>query len=175
MAKCRFAPPGRHHHAGKLRELGQQRRRRVDELLRAIAVELAFEPLDLALLERLHDHQRVDEKPIAPRCGHPARGSVRTGDQTHVFQVGHHVADRGWRKLESRMPGKHARAHRLTFGDVALDQRFQQMLGSGIHLGRHSTARRLSYRGSPTTTQFRREFIRTAWGSGASAYGLIGP
>src|SRR5207237_3608800 len=35
------------------------------------------------------------------------------------------------------MPRKHARAHRLTFGDGALDHRLQQMLGSGIQHGRH--------------------------------------
>ena len=94
MPKRRLAPPRRHHHTSELRELREQRRGGVDELLRAIAVELALQSFDLALFERLHHHQTVDKEPIPARGRHASRRRVRALDQAHLLEVRHDVADR---------------------------------------------------------------------------------
>ena len=55
VAERRLAPLRRHHDAGEMRELRQERRGGVaHELLRPVGGELALEPMDLDLLERLH-------------------------------------------------------------------------------------------------------------------------
>ena len=96
--------------------------------------------LNLDLLERLDDHQGVDEKAIALGRRNPARGRVRAGDEAHLLEVGHHIAYRRRRKLQSRLPRQRTRAHRLAVGDVALDQRLQQVLRARIHDWSHCTA-----------------------------------
>jgi hypothetical protein len=79
-----------------------------------------------------HGQHGVDEQPVATRRGDaPGRG-VRADDQAHFFQVGHHVADGRRRQLQPEARDKRARAHRLSVGDVALDQRFHQQLGTII-------------------------------------------
>ena len=117
--------------------------RGVDDLLRPVGVELAFEPVDLDVLERLHHHQAVDEKPVAARRRHAPGGRVRARDEAHLLEIGHHVADRRRRQLEARMARQRARADRLAVGDVALDQRLQQVLRAGIqHLVIRTSRRR---------------------------------
>ena len=56
--------------------------------------QLAFEPVDLLLLERLDDDQAVDEEPVALGRRHAAGRGVRARDEAHLLEVGHHVADR---------------------------------------------------------------------------------
>ena len=141
MAKRRLAPLRRHHHAGEMRELRQQLRGGADERLRAVGGELAFESLISPFVERLDDHQAVDEEAVALRRGHASGRRVRAGDEAHLLEVGHHVADRRRRQLEARLPRQRARADRLAVGDVALDQRLEQVLRARVqHDGRYSRA-----------------------------------
>ncbi len=95
--------------------------------------------MDLALLERLHDHQAVDEEPVALRRRNAAGRRVRARDVAQLLEVRHHVADRRRRQLEARLLRQHARADRLPVDDVALDERLQQMLGAGIQHADHFT------------------------------------
>ncbi len=132
MPKRRLAPLRRHHDAGEMRELRQERRGGAYELLRAVGDELPFEPMDFDVLERLHHHQAVDEEPVAFGRRDAARGRMRTRDVAQVLEIGHHVADRRRRELEARLPGQHPRPDGLSLGDVTLDQRLQQMLGAAI-------------------------------------------
>ena len=64
--------------------------------------------------------------------GHAAGRRVRARDEPHLFEVGHHVADRRGRKLESGLPRQDSRPDRLPVGDVALDQRLQKVLRAGV-------------------------------------------
>ena len=136
MAKSGLAPR-RHHDAGEVRELRQQMRGGRHQLMRAVGVQFVFELVDLALLERLDDHQAVDEETVALRRRHAAGRRVRTRDEAHLLEVGHHVADRRRRQLEAGLPRQRARADRLAVGDVALDQRLQQVGGARIEHSVH--------------------------------------
>ena len=136
MPERRLAPPRRRDDAGEVRELRQHLRRGVDELLRPIGLELSLQLADLDLLERLDDQQAVDEEPVALGRRNAAGRRVRARDEAHLLEVGHDVADRRRRQLEARLPRQHARADRLAVGDVALDQRLQQVLRARIqHAG----------------------------------------
>jgi hypothetical protein len=88
--------------------------------------------VSIGVLAREH---RVDEQPVAPRGGDAAGAGVGAGDQTQLFQVGHHVADGGGREIEPGSLGKRARADGLPVGDVALDQRFEKGSGSLVQHG----------------------------------------
>ena len=55
--------------------------------------------------------------------------------EAELFQVGHHVADRRGRKVQSGVARQGARTHRLALGDVALDQRLQQVLRAFVEHG----------------------------------------
>jgi hypothetical protein len=109
--------------------------------LRPIDAELAFETMDLVVLERLHDHQAVDEEPVAARRGYAPGRRVRARNQAHFLEIGHDVANRRRGQVQSRMPRQDARADRLPFGNVALDERLQQMLCAWIQ--HPDSARRL--------------------------------
>ena len=88
------------------------------------------------LLERLHDHQAVDEEPIALRRRDASGRRVRARDIAQLLEVRHHVADRRRRKLEAGLLRQHARADGLALGDVAFDEGLQQRLGALIeHAG----------------------------------------
>ena len=116
---------------GEMRELREHLRRGADQQLRGppgVALQLAY----LAFLERLDHEQGVDEKTIAPRCRNASRGRMRARDESHLFEVGHHVADRRRRQLEPGLPRQHPRPDRLPVGDVALDQRLQKVLRAGV-------------------------------------------
>ena len=65
-----------------------------------VRMELGFELVQLARVERLDDEQRVDEEAVAERRGQAARRGVGARDEAHVLEVGHHVADGGGRKIE---------------------------------------------------------------------------
>ena len=58
---------------------------------------------------------------------------MRTGDEAHLLEVGHHVPYRRRRQLQARLPRQRTRADRLAVGDVALDQRLEQVLRARIH------------------------------------------
>ncbi len=75
-----FTPPGRHHDAREVRQLRQERGGRAHELLGPVRGELPFQPMDLALLQRLHHHQAVHEETVALgawECGRPTYGDWR--------------------------------------------------------------------------------------------------
>ena len=107
-------------------------RGRGHELGGPLGGQLLLEPMDLDLLERLDDDQTVDEKPVALGRGHTTGRRVRARDEAHLLEIRHDVANRRGRKLEARVLRQRTRAHRLAVGDVALDERLQQMLGAGI-------------------------------------------
>ena len=60
-----------------------------------------FDGAHLSGLHRLHGQQAIDKKAVAA-CGRNAPGgSVRTGDESGFFKIGHHVADGCGRQVES--------------------------------------------------------------------------
>ncbi len=136
----RLAPLGRHHHAGELRQLRQETGRRAHQLLRPVGDEFAFEPVDLAAIERLGHHQAVDEEAVTLGRRHAARGRMRAADEAHLLQVRHHVADRRRRKLEAGVPRQRARTDRLPVADVPLDQRLEEVLRARFKHGNDFTA-----------------------------------
>ena len=118
-------------------------RRGAHELLRPVGVQLAFEPVDLALLERLDHHQAVDEEPVALGGRHAAGGRVRARDEAHLLQVRHarcaSVAG------DSSRPEWRDSAREPTGWpslDVAFDQRLEEVLRARIQHGADSTAAR---------------------------------
>ena len=119
---------GRHHHAGKARQVGEQMRSLGDEFLRVVRLQLAFQLADFDLVQRPDLEQRIDKEAVAARRRNPARGRVRAGDEAEFFQVRHDVADAGRAQFEAGKPGKRARTNRLTIGNIALDEHFQQAL-----------------------------------------------
>src|SRR5581483_9701533 len=64
---------------------------------------------------------------------------MRACDQSHVLEIGHHVADRGGRQIEPRVLGKRARADRLALGDVSLNQGLEQDLRALVEHAIHCT------------------------------------
>ncbi len=134
VPEARLAPLGRHHDAGEMRQLRQQRRGRAHELLRPVGGELALEPMDLDLLERLHHHQAVDEEAVALGGRDAAGRGVRARDVAHLLEVGHHVADRRRRQLEARTAST-ARASR-----PAAPRRCSARRGSSADVGRGDPA-----------------------------------
>ncbi|MPM38630.1 hypothetical protein SDC9_85260 [bioreactor metagenome] len=117
----------RHDHADELRQVGQQVGGVGDHLLRLLGHEL-----HRGQFIALHGEHGVHEQTVAARSGDsPGRG-VRAGDQPQLFQVGHDVADGGRRELQPRGARQRAGAHGLPVGDIALDQGFQQQLGTII-------------------------------------------
>ena len=85
-------------------ELGQHLRGCADEQLRPVRLQLTLQLADLTFFERLDDEQAVDKEPVALGRWHASRGSMRTGNEAHLLQIGHHVADRRRRKLEAGLP-----------------------------------------------------------------------
>ena len=83
----------------------------------------------------LIDEQRVDEEAVAARRRHAAGRGVRAGDEAELLEVGHHVADRGGRKIEPGVLRQRARADRLALGDVALDQASSAGFGALVEHG----------------------------------------
>src|ERR1044071_9612494 len=55
--------------------------------------------------------------------------------KAHHLEIGHRVADRGGRKIEPGILRQRARADRLAFGNVALDQGLEQDLGALVEHG----------------------------------------
>ena len=121
--------------AREMRQLRQELGGGADELLRPVRLELALQLADLAFFERLDDQQAVDEEAVALGRRDAPRGGMRTGDEAHLLEIGHHVADRRRRQFESGLPRQHARADRLAVGDIALDQRLQQVLRARVQHG----------------------------------------
>ena len=112
-------------------------------------------------------HQAVDEEAVALGRRHAARRRVRAGDEAHLLQVRHHVADRRRRQLEAGVPRQRARAHRLAVADVALDQRLEEVLCPCFqHADRFYRRARSRVRRAP--------FDRPAEAAAPAACGLIG-
>ena len=107
-------------------------RRGADQQMRPVRLQLALQLADLGFVERLDHEQAVDEKAIALGRRHAAGGRVRAGDEPHLFEVRHDIANRRRRQLQSGLPRQHARPDGLAIGDVAFDQRLEQMLGARV-------------------------------------------
>ena len=140
MAEARLTALGRHHDTGELRELRQQARRGAHELPRPVGRQLAFEPMNLTILERLHHHQAVDEKAVAFLGRYSAGGRVRARNEAHLFQVSHDIAHGRRRQLEAGMTRQCPRADRLAVAHIAFDQRLEEVLRARIQHGANSTA-----------------------------------
>src|SRR5919198_1469951 len=134
--------PRRHDHARELRELREQVRGGMDHALRIVRMQLALHALQRLRFERPDDEQRIDEEAVAERRRHATRGGVRAGDEAELLQIRHHVADRRRRKIEPGVLRKRARADRLTFGNVALNQRLEQDLSALVEHAIHCTLAR---------------------------------
>src|SRR6267143_584378 len=106
-------------------------------------MQLALEAIQLARLERLHHQQRIDEEAVSRRSRHAAGRGVRAGDESHVLQVRHHVADRRRRQVEPGVLRQRARADRLALGDIALDQGLEQDLRALVEHENHCTLERM--------------------------------
>src|SRR5882672_9885672 len=106
-------------------------------------MQLALEAIQLARLERLHHQQRIDEEAVPRRSRHAAGRGVRAGDESHVLQVRHHVADRRRRQVEAGVLRQRARADRLALGDIALDQGLEQDLRALVEHENHCTLERM--------------------------------
>ena len=85
-----------------------------------------------AQLQRARREHGVDEQAVAARRGNAARAGVRAGDESQLFQVGHHIADGRRRQVQPGGARQRARTHRLAFRDVALDQGLEQGLGAVV-------------------------------------------
>jgi hypothetical protein len=132
VAERRLGALGRHDDAREMGELREQRPGGSEQLLRPVGGELALETVDLALLERFHDHQAIDEEPVTLRRRHAARRGVRARDVTQLLEIRHDVANRRRRELQPGLPRQNARADRQTVDDEPLDQRLEQILCTGI-------------------------------------------
>ena len=53
---------------------------------------------------------------------------MRRSDQPQILQIGHDVAHGRRTEIESGILGQGARADRLAFADIALDERLEEML-----------------------------------------------
>src|SRR6266850_1327978 len=106
-------------------------------------MQLALEAIQLARLERLHHQQRIDEEAVSRRSRHAAGRGVRAGDESHVLQVRHHVADRRRRQVEPGVLRQRARADRLALGDISLDQGLEQDLRALVEHENHCTLERM--------------------------------
>src|SRR6266699_6430947 len=95
-------------------------------------MQVDFELADLDPIEGLYREQRVDEKPVAARGGNPSRRGMRARDEAELREVGHHIADRGRTQVQPREARQRARADRLAFGDIALDQGLEQDLRATV-------------------------------------------
>ncbi len=136
MAKRRFAPLRHGDYPREVSELREQVCRGRGELRGSLGDELALEAAHLDLLERPQHHQAVDEKAVALGRRHPPGRGVRARDVAQLLQVGHHVAHGRGRQVETGVLRQRSGADRLPLDDVALDQRLQQVLGTGIQHGR---------------------------------------
>src|SRR5436190_13638343 len=111
----------------------------MDHALRVVRMQLAFHALQRLRFQRLDDEQRVDEEAVAERRRHARGGGVRARDEAELFEIRHHVGNRRGREIEPGVLRKRARAGRLAFGAVALDQRLEQDLGALVEHAIHCT------------------------------------
>ena len=130
-------------HADEARQAGQQMRRLRDHTLRLVGVQLLARRHHVSRrvgqAHRPRSEHGVDKEAVAPRRGHaPGRG-MRAGDQAHLLEVGHNVADGGRRKLQPRRTRQGSRTYRLAVGDVAFDQGLEQGSCALVQHGFHCT------------------------------------
>jgi hypothetical protein len=59
-------------------------------------MQLVFELMHLDDVQRLHDEQGVDKKPVALMGRYPTGGSMGAGNETHFLKVCHYVPYRSW-------------------------------------------------------------------------------
>src|SRR6218665_1062844 len=120
----------RYHHPHELRQAGEQLRRIGDDLLRLLGRQFGR-----GQRVALHRQHGVDKQPVAARRGSAACRCVRAGNQPQIFQVGHHMADRRRREVDPGRLRQGSGAYGLRIGDIALDQGFEQQLGTVIQHG----------------------------------------
>ena len=98
----------------------------------------------LALLDRLplgfaeiaNLHQGIDKKSQSEFRRQPASRCVRGIDQTELFQIRHHVADRGRRQRNRDQARNVARTNRFAGGQIALDDLPEDLARPLIELGK---------------------------------------
>src|SRR5690606_1947365 len=96
--------------------------------------------LDSQLLLRrklAHLQQGINIKSVPFVGRYAARRGVRRGDVTHLLQVGHDVANGGWRKAERMAPGHGPGPDRFGRVDIVLDYRFEDLATAFVELFAH--------------------------------------
>jgi hypothetical protein len=76
----------------------------------------AFVPTNVAQFK-----QRIDKKAQAKLSRKPTRASVRCIDQADLFEILHHIANRGRRQWRWQKPRKVARSDRFAMCEIAID------------------------------------------------------
>ncbi len=76
-----------------------------DQCARVVVVlpQLRLQPAHIAVFRLPITHQRIDEQPVAHGSRYTPRGCVRCGDETHVLQVRHDIADCRRAEIETRI------------------------------------------------------------------------
>ena len=100
LAERRLAASRGRNNAGEASELREQLSGIADQPLRTVGTQMVLQFADLAFAQRLNYEQRIDEKAIPLRRRNPARGSMRAGDETHLLEIRHDVADGGGRQFQ---------------------------------------------------------------------------
>jgi len=108
LADARRLPARGDHHAGEVREFRDQLRGMADHAQGHVGEQCALDLGNMLWVERPDGQQRVDEQPVAARRRHAAGRGMRAGDEAHLLEIGHHVADRRRRQLEAGILGKRA-------------------------------------------------------------------
>ena len=120
-----------HDHPDKLRQARKHVRRIGNDLLRLIGYQRQ-RGFHVAHMFRFGGDQGIHKQAVSTSGRHPSGRCVGTGNQPQRLQIGHDVADGGWRELKPRRPGKRARAYRLAIGNVTVHQGLEQQLGTII-------------------------------------------
>ena len=62
---------------------------------------VGYDGVKLFLFERFDGKQAIDEEAVTPRCRYAPCGSVRTGNQPDIFEVGLDITHRRRRKVQA--------------------------------------------------------------------------
>jgi hypothetical protein len=101
--------------------------------------------------QRYHPQQCIDKKTIADMGGDAPGGSVGGDQVALILQVRHDITHGSGTDVEAGITGQLATADRHAFGDMLLDEGFEQVTGAFIH-DRYNL-RQNTQSGSPRATE----------------------
>ena len=117
------------------RQLGDFRKQVRGVLQQLFWIIFVTEPVlksaNLCALQRAHRQQSIDKYPVTTLRRYPPSGCMGRAHQSHFFQVGEDITNRGGTQLQSRLFRQGARAHWLPLSDIALNQGLQKKLSTG--------------------------------------------